>query len=45
VKQALLDMKDPELLASFPRKSFISASNEDFLTIEETAKSIGLINK
>ena len=45
VKQALLDMKDPELLASFPRKSFISASNEDFITIEETARSIGLIDK
>ena len=45
VKQALLDMKDPVLLASFPRKSFISASNEDFLSIEETAKSIGLIDQ
>ena len=44
VKQALLDMKDPALLASFPRKSFISASNEDYLPIEETAKSIGLLD-
>ena len=45
VKQALLDMKDPELLKSFPRTSFISASNEDFLPIEETAKAIGLLDE
>jgi phosphonate transport system substrate-binding protein len=45
VKQALLDMKDPELLKSFPRTSFISASNEDFLPIEETAKEIGLLDE
>lgn len=45
VKQALLDMKDPALLESFPRKSFISASNEDFLSIEETAKAIGLLEE
>jgi len=45
VKQALLDMKDPELLASFPRNSFISAQNEDYLPIEETAKAIGLLDE
>ena len=45
VKQALLDMKDPALLASFPRKSFISASNEDYLPIKETAKAIGLLDE
>ena len=45
VKQALLDMKDPALLESFPRKSFISASNKDYSMIEETAKSIGLLDK
>ncbi len=44
VKQALLDMKDPELLKSFPRASFISAKNEDFQPIEDTAKAIGLLD-
>lgn len=45
VKKALLNMKDPALLASFPRASFISASNDDFLPIEKTAKEIGLIEE
>jgi len=44
VKQALLSMEDPELLKSFPRKSFISATNEDFQPILDTAKEIGLID-
>ena len=45
VQQALLDMKDPALLESFPRKSFIPASNEDFVAIEDTAKEIGLLDE
>lgn len=45
VKKALLDMNDPVLLSSFPRASFISASNDDFLPIEKTAKAIGLIEE
>jgi phosphonate transport system substrate-binding protein len=45
VKQALLEMKDPDLLASFPRKSFIPASNVDYEPINEVAKSIGLIEQ
>jgi len=44
VKQALLDMKDPDLLASFPRASFIGASNEDYQPIEDMAKAIGLLD-
>ena len=44
VKQALLDMKDPDLLARFPRKAFIEAKNEDYQAILDTAKSIGLID-
>ena len=44
VKQALLSMDDPELLAAFPRSSFISATNEDFLPVQETAKAIGLLD-
>jgi phosphonate transport system substrate-binding protein len=45
VKSALLSMNDPDLLESFPRKSFISATNDDYLPIEETAKAIGLLDE
>ncbi len=44
VTKALLEMKDPDLLASFPRKSFVPASNSDYKPILETGKSIGLID-
>ncbi|MCL2920138.1 putative selenate ABC transporter substrate-binding protein [Shewanella litorisediminis] len=44
VTQALLEMKDPELLASFPRQSFVPADNEDFQPVEDVAKAIGLID-
>ena len=44
VKAALLNMKDPELLASFPRSGFISASNADFQPILDTAREIKLID-
>ncbi len=44
VTKALLGMKDPNLLASFPRKSFVPASNSDYKPILETGKSIGLID-
>jgi len=43
VKSALLNLKDPELLASFPRSSFIPASNSDYDRILETGKKIGLL--
>ncbi|WP_045826051.1 putative selenate ABC transporter substrate-binding protein [Teredinibacter turnerae] len=43
VKRALLEMNDPELLASFPRKSFVPAKNSDYTAIEETARAIQLI--
>ncbi|CAM3529095.1 putative selenate ABC transporter substrate-binding protein [Shewanella violacea] len=42
--QALLDMKDPDLLASFPRTSFVAADNADYQPIENIAKTIGLID-
>ncbi len=42
VRTALLEMKDPALLASFPRQGFVPASNADYAPIEETARSIGL---
>lgn len=44
VKQALLNMDDPDLLAAFPRSRFISASNEDYQPILDIAKKIGLID-
>ena len=43
IKQALLSMDDPELLAAFPRSGFIAASNDDYQTIEDTAKAIRLL--
>ena len=44
VRDALLGMTDPDLLASFPRSGFIPASNDDFQPILETAQEIGLID-
>ena len=44
VRTALLDMKDEDLLASFPRKSFVPASNDDYAPIERTGKAIGLLD-
>jgi phosphonate transport system substrate-binding protein len=44
VRNALLDMKDEDLLASFPRKSFVPASNDDYAPIERTGKAIGLLD-
>ncbi len=43
IQQVLLDLNDPDLLASFPRESFVKATNDDYLPIEETAKEIGLL--
>lgn len=43
VRDALLNMKDPELLDSFPRQSFVPASNSDYAPIENTAREIGLL--
>lgn len=42
--QALINMKDPKLLAAFPRKAFIPAGNQDYQAIADTAKSIGLMD-
>lgn len=44
VKDALLAMKDPDLLASFPRKSFVPAENSHYKPILDVAKSIGLVD-
>ncbi|VAX08392.1 ABC transporter, substrate-binding protein (cluster 12, methionine/phosphonates) [hydrothermal vent metagenome] len=44
VTKALLELKDPDLLASFPRSGFIPASNDDYQPILDIGKSIGLID-
>ncbi len=44
VRQALLNLSDPDLLASFPRQKFIPADNELYRPILETAIQIGLID-
>ncbi|WMC09991.1 putative selenate ABC transporter substrate-binding protein [Oceanimonas pelagia] len=44
VKQALLEMKDPELLAAFPRSGFVNASNDDYAPIRDTAVAIGIMD-
>ncbi|MBV0932802.1 putative selenate ABC transporter substrate-binding protein [Marinobacterium weihaiense] len=44
VRAALLEMKDPELLSSFPRQAFVPADNDDYAPIEATAKAIGLLD-
>jgi phosphonate transport system substrate-binding protein len=44
VQQALLGMKDENLLQAFPRASFIPATNADYDTIEKVGESIGLLD-
>jgi len=44
IRQALLTMNSPELLAAFPRSGFIPASNSDYAPIKNVAKEIGLID-
>ncbi|WP_076415475.1 putative selenate ABC transporter substrate-binding protein [Shewanella sp. UCD-KL12] len=44
LKEVLIGMSDPELLNSFPRKSFVEAENLDYQPIENIAKAIGLID-
>lgn len=43
VQKALIEMKEPDLLASFPRKSFIPATNADFEPVEKTARELKLL--
>ncbi len=42
--KALLEMKDPDLLASFPRQRFVPASNKDYQPILDVGKAIGLVD-
>jgi len=45
VQNALLEMNDPELLESFPRKRFIPADNSMYQPILDTAVEIGIIRR
>ena len=44
VTKALLSINDPDLLASFPRKSFVPAQNKDYEPILKVGKEIGIID-
>lgn len=44
VQQALLNMDDPELLASFPRKSFIKVGNDAYEPIRKVGREIGILD-
>ena len=44
LKTVLLDLEDPELLAAVPRTSFVPATNDDYLSILDVARSVGLID-
>lgn len=44
VQAALIGMDDPDLLASFPRKSFVPAANEDYEPILQTGRALGLLD-
>ena len=44
VRTALLEMDDPELLASFPRSGFIPASNDDYDVILEFGRELDLLD-
>jgi phosphonate transport system substrate-binding protein len=37
-------MTDKDLLASFPRESFVPAKNSDYEPIERVAKTIGMLD-
>ncbi|MCK2184503.1 putative selenate ABC transporter substrate-binding protein [Halomonas getboli] len=43
VREALLEMDEPELLDSFPRSAFIPADNAMYAPIEDVAEALGLL--
>jgi phosphonate transport system substrate-binding protein len=45
VQDALIEMNDQDLLASFPRSSFIAADNSMYKPILDTAMEIGILRK
>jgi len=44
LQNALINLKDKEILNSFPRSGFIEAKNSDFDKILKTAREIGLVD-
>ncbi len=44
VQTALIELTDPEILASFPREGFIAADNELYAPILSTARQLDLID-
>ena len=44
LKQTFLDLRDPQVLAAFPRTRFIPANNADYAPIVEVGKQIGLLD-
>jgi phosphonate transport system substrate-binding protein len=44
VQRALLELDDRDVLDAFPRQKFIPATNDDFLPILDTARSLGLMD-
>lgn len=44
VKEALLNLDDPELLKSFPRSGFIPVTNDDYEPTRKTAEAIGILD-
>lgn len=44
LRQALLDMQDPELLAAFPRTGFIPTHDDNYHAIAVSAKNVGLLD-
>lgn len=42
--KTLIGMTDKDLLASFPRESFVPAKNSDYEPIERVAKAIGMLD-
>ncbi|MEJ2158112.1 MAG: putative selenate ABC transporter substrate-binding protein [Desulfobacteraceae bacterium] len=45
VQQALIEMKDPQLLASFPRSAFIKADNAMYRPIRDVGTEIGIFRR
>ena len=43
MQAALIGMDDPALLAAFPRKAFIAATNADYAPIEDVARQLDLL--
>lgn len=43
VREALLALDDPAILAAFPRRRFVSAKDADYRPLEEIAEALGLL--